>query len=332
MIKYAHPTIKSENPMDFPGHCIVKILADSISKYGARITTWEIEYARFFHSEFMTHKMLEKCAASSRAIPTAKLLNIVRTQPIEPLHIGANQGGMVANQELGAEESSLFLDAWRDLARMVAGRVEYLQGLGGHKQIVNRPLEAFLPIKVVCTGTDFDNYFFLRDSEFAQPEFKAMAHEMRLLYESSTPTLLNDGQWHLPYIYQADMDWMVLDNGLSVTSDEAQDLLRWMSVARSGRVTHALGGLSPKTREEEIEKGKDMFRDHHMSPFGHVATPWDVVTKYRDEVKNGNDSALAELLHHLSTPNSQCPAFADVKNLRGWRSMRSFVEHGEILL
>jgi hypothetical protein len=40
-----------------------KIILDSISKAGARLTTFELTYPRFIHAEFMTHRMLSRNAA-----------------------------------------------------------------------------------------------------------------------------------------------------------------------------------------------------------------------------------------------------------------------------
>ena len=46
------------------------IIADSVSAYtNQRITTFELEYPRFIHSEFMAHRQFSRNSASSRAIP-----------------------------------------------------------------------------------------------------------------------------------------------------------------------------------------------------------------------------------------------------------------------
>jgi thymidylate synthase ThyX len=45
-----------------------KIIAHSITEDGKEIITWELEYPRFIHAEFMTHRLFSRNAASSRAI------------------------------------------------------------------------------------------------------------------------------------------------------------------------------------------------------------------------------------------------------------------------
>ena len=58
-----------------------KIIADSINPRGTRITTFELEYPRIIHSELMTHRMFSRNSASSRAIPVAKVIEMVEQNP-----------------------------------------------------------------------------------------------------------------------------------------------------------------------------------------------------------------------------------------------------------
>lgn len=300
----------------------VKVLADSVSESGARLTTFELYYHRYFHSEFMTHRMLSKNAASSRAIPSDKLLEVVETSPMVPVSVGANQPGMQASNEVDATIADEFIKQWKELNMQVAVGVKSLHALGAHKQIVNRPLEAWLPIRVVVTGTDWTNFFDLRDSIYAQPEFAELAKQMRSAMQESTPVELQDGQWHLPYVSEEDRQYVrsIADGGVYWKT------LCALSAARCGRVSHAIGGLSTKSITDEIDKGRELFKLKHMSPFEHVATPWNVTVEAWAACPD-TDDALDALTHWLNTPNSVCPEWADVRNLRGWRQFRSFVEH-----
>ena len=63
-----------------------KVICDSISPSGVRLTTMELNYHRFIHSEFMTHRMFSRNASSSRAIPTTKMLEQIRSNPAMPIH------------------------------------------------------------------------------------------------------------------------------------------------------------------------------------------------------------------------------------------------------
>lgn len=313
----------------------VKILAGSVSKNGAKLTTFELFYHRYMHSEFNTHKVISKNAASSRAIPTNKLLELVTTTPMFPVSVGKNKAGMQAEENLEEEISNKFMSMWKELGIKVAADVKIMQELGAHKQIVNRPLEAWLPIRVIATATDWDNFYDLRDSTFAQPEFALLAKMMREVQSTYTYKLLKDDEWHLPYVVLEDIQYVEKN---AHHSESVENTLAAISAARCARVSHAIGGLSRKEIAEEIEKGRELFRIKHMSPFEHQAKPWDVtnvILKSRDnktDFELTDKELLFELTDWLSTPNSMAPAWADVRNLRGWRPLRSFIERNEIEL
>src|SRR6185437_9597329 len=82
----------------------VKIIARSISEQGMPLVTAQFKYPRFIHAEFMTHREFSRNASSSRAIPVAKMIDQVRNDPAMPIHWGANQPGMQADNELEPEQ------------------------------------------------------------------------------------------------------------------------------------------------------------------------------------------------------------------------------------
>ena len=61
-----------------------KVVEDSISEAGKRITTLQLRMPKFILAEFNTHRVFSRSTASSRAIPTAKLIEMVRTNPLIP--------------------------------------------------------------------------------------------------------------------------------------------------------------------------------------------------------------------------------------------------------
>ena len=63
----------------------VNIIADSITKQGQRITTLQLVYPRYIHSELMTHRLFSRNASSSRAIPVAKMVDIAITEMVDPI-------------------------------------------------------------------------------------------------------------------------------------------------------------------------------------------------------------------------------------------------------
>jgi hypothetical protein len=77
-----------------------KVLADSISEYGHRLTTLEVTFPRCVLAEFNTHRMFSRNSASSRAIPVVKQLRLIMAAPFVPDQFGANQAGMQSSRNL----------------------------------------------------------------------------------------------------------------------------------------------------------------------------------------------------------------------------------------
>ena len=168
------------------------VIADSVHpETGTRITTFELVYPRFIHSEFMTHRVFNRNASSSRAIPTAKFIEQVRNEPVIPSHWGKNQKGMQAFEELSEDQRSDAIFIWEQAASSVATYAEMLRRGQVHKQIVNRIPEPFTHIRVVVTSTSWVNFYGLRDHEDAQPEIRLLAQAMKKAHEESVPQKLH---------------------------------------------------------------------------------------------------------------------------------------------
>ena len=200
-----------------------KVVAHSKSSItGKEIITFELIYPRFIHSELMTHRLFSRNAASSRAIPVSKMIEMVRNNPASPIHWGKNQPGMQAKEECleqvfiqtfydnaiweGKTEEEALAEAhvsakhaWGFFAGEIADMAESFSIAGYHKQIVNRILEPFQWMKTVVTSTEWDNWYWLRNHPDAQPEIKRLAEVMLEAKEASEPRLLQPGDWHVPY-------------------------------------------------------------------------------------------------------------------------------------
>lgn len=248
-----------------------KIIADSTSPAGKRLTTLQLCYPRFIHAEFMTHRVFSRNASSSRAIPVAKMIEQVRTNPAMPIHWGRNQAGMQAREELAGVGRDTARLAWMHAADAAAGHAQRLADLGAHKQIVNRILEPFLHISVVVTATEWDNFFELRRHPDAQPEIHELADRMWEAMQASTPKLLQPEEWHLPYV--TDEERREAYHGPSQTPEWG--LLRKVSAARCCRVSYLKHDGHRSTIEEDLELCDRLAgaRPIHASPFEHQATP-----------------------------------------------------------
>lgn len=272
-----------------------KMIADSISPDGVRLTTLQLRYPRFIHAEFMTHRQFSRNASSSRAVPVEKLIKDIVEDTAMPIYWGKNQPGMQAGEEcdepvmimhhhLGETHGMTMATreaAWhksRDKAIEVA---QAFNKAGYHKQIVNRLLEPFSHINVIVSSTEWSNFFRLRIDPGAQPEIQDLARSMKLAMDTSEPKKLEYGEWHLPYITDEDEDivWESLfgnDGGAGPMEFEVhQDHLVKCSVARCARVSYMTYEMKKPTLEEDLKLYDRLLgaQPIHASPAEHQARP-----------------------------------------------------------
>ena len=290
-----------------------KILADSISPAGHRLTTFEATFPRFILAEFNTHRVFSRNSASSRAIPVWKQLRRVLEDPYIPMEFGSNQPGMQAGPPLEGEALAQATEQWlggrddavrRVLALIAApdiaeGKpllevVEEIEAanrnkerpeewLNVHKQVANRLLEPFMWHTVIVTATEWDNFWNLRAHSDAQPEIRKTAEDMRALWQDSEPAHLEAEEWHLPLISAED-----LESGAPIL-----DLVK-VSVGRCARVSY-LTHAGERDLAADIELHDRLLESGHMSPLEHPAQPLSAA-----ELADGEWSG----------------------NFRGWRSYR----------
>lgn len=238
-----------------------RVLLDSISEAGTRLTTMEVTFPRFVLPEWNTHRSFSRNSSSSRAVPTSKLIERALMEPAMPAEWGRNKPGMAASEVLGEEEARQAEALWLEARDAAVAQARKLQELKVHKQVLNRILEPFLWHTVIVTATEWDNFFDLRCAPNAQPEIRTAALLMRDALANSQPTLVREGEWHLP-LMQAD------ERGLDI--DEQKKI----SAARCARVSY-LTHEGKRDIEKDLELCERLEHDRHLSPFEHVATPAD---------------------------------------------------------
>lgn len=236
-----------------------KIIADSVSPNGHRLTTMEVVMPRIVLAEFNTHRMLSRNSASSRAIPVEKMIRMVQDNPYIPTHWGKNQKGMQADQEVSQADqhgAELFWLSARNNALMAA---EQLSIIGIHKQITNRLLEPFMWHTVIVTATEWSNFFNLRNHSAAHPDIHKVAALMQGQYETNKPEKLDYGQWHLPYVTREEM------------VNETTEVQVNASVMRCARVSFLRHDGLKDTKADAEACVKQLLTPGHMSPLEHPA-------------------------------------------------------------
>lgn len=243
----------------------VKIIEDSYFA-GSRLTTLQLKYPRFIHSEFMTHRVFSRNASSSRAIPVAKMIQQVEEDPAMPIHWGKNQPGMQAKDELELEDILMAKQLWVGAASSAVQIARYMvDNFGLHKQVANRILEPYQWMSVVCTASDFQNFFELRSHVDAQPEIKLLSDMMKKALDSNEPKIFKFEDYHLPYVSQKERETFPV-----------RDLVKF-SVARCARVSYLTHDGAEPSPEKDIKLYEALVgsKPLHASPAEHQARPWD---------------------------------------------------------
>lgn len=237
-----------------------KVICDSISE-GKRITTFTLKFPRYVHSQLMTHRALSKNGRSSRAVPLKKAIKEVIHDPVIPVHFGKDKPGMQAFEELSGIRKFLAKRLWL-WSRWPAVIFAYLLGkIGLHKQITSRILEPWEHMIVVCTGTEWDNFYYLRCSEHAHPDIRLLAEKMLEAHNNSVPTNLSASEWHLPFVKPEERH---------INSN--YDLIKF-SVARCARVSYLNHDKSNPNPQKDIDLHYRLLKNGHMSAFEHQAYP-----------------------------------------------------------
>lgn len=295
-----------------------KVIQDSISESGDRVTTMELVYPRFIHSEFMTHRMFSRNAASSRAIPIEKMIETIETYPAMPVHWGKNQSGMQAKEQLEEHKLWQAQQIWLAAAKDAIQHSRNMAELGVHKQIANRITEPFQWMKVVVTATEWENFFWLRNHPDAQPEIMELAVKMKEAMDASEPFLLYEGEWHVPYVDRI----RGADNELFYYTEQLVHLDEAKMISAS-----CCAQVSYRKNDDSLEKAKIVFdrlinsEPVHASPVEHQATP---MTDEEFEIPlDGVTPLFTNLTEGITHLNKNSESYSN--NFKGWIQYRALI-------
>jgi thymidylate synthase ThyX len=287
-------------PPSFP---TARVILDSVTRHGERLTTVEATYPLCIHAQLLRHRMLSRCVSSARAIPVSEMVEMVRKSPFVPEHWGANKPGMVAGDEIAdpAEARAVWLDGAEHAIRTA----ERLAALGVHKQHANRVLAPYLWATEILTATDWANLYHLRCHGDAQPEAQAAVAAVRDAMAESIPIGLEPGEWHAPF--------------------DAKD----RPLVSAGRV--ARGSVRRASEDSDAEKdgarAERMLRDGHMSPFEHTARAMtlderDVYRMHRVTLIDGTMADSRDLSEFAPGEIASVHTTHHCANFDGWIQLR----------
>lgn len=253
-----------------------KIVADSLSPDNVRLTSMVLTYPRLIHSEVMTHRVFSRNAASSRAIPFKRMVEMLIENPAMPVKWGTSQKGMQSGPENSDPQWRVDVqDEWLLAMQDAINHARKLDGMGIHKSISNRLLEPFAHMTTIVTSTEWGNFFALRAHPDAQPEFQELAYKMLDAYLDNIPLHTGYGEWHLPF----------------VTAEELAQHTEWWNavkicVARCARISYV--NFEESTFEKDVALHDRLMQSGHWSPFEHAATPIEISEVSLQDCWSGN--------------------------------------------
>lgn len=252
-----------------------KIILDSISPLGIRLTTFEVKFHRFILPEVNTHRAFSRNGASSRAIPLRRkdrrgTLDRVVDGPAWPVEWLSELPGMQPGPPLTGTNAEDAEKLFRRCHGFITTAIEtYLDEHPEpedrlHKSTLNRLLEPFVWQTMVISTTELQNFFDQRAGSrttLPQLEFAILADAMLECFEASVPLELDYGQWHLPYIEEDERNMPVTE-------------LRKMSAARCARTSLENQNGVRSTQDDFTLFDKLVTASpKHYSPLEHQATP-----------------------------------------------------------
>jgi hypothetical protein len=203
---------------------------------------------------------------------------------------------------------------------------------GYHKQVYNRLLEPFQMMKTVLSGTELENFFWLRDHEAADPTLAELARVMNEARKASIPKSLDAGEWHLPYV---DTIWVKTESDefprQAFFMDDVEiplDVAIKVSCARCAAVSYRNEGYG---LEKSLEVYDRLVGDEkkHASAFEHCATPVREWGYYPSSARPGCNFEQ----NHPWVPYTWEEGITHVDrqgklwsgNLKGWRQYRKLI-------
>lgn len=287
-----------------------QIIADSKADWnGSRLTTFVVTFPRIVLAELNTHRVFSRNSASSRAIPFKKMIKRVDNDPFIPIAWQKDHKGMQGREYFSnPNDIERNKSSWLRARRSAMIQAEHLNECEVTKQLCNRLLEPFLWHTAIITASTFENFFKLRCPQYtdthgntyrsrrdyrrevrnadtipttdlqwrsidkggAEIHIAALAEAMWDAYNDSTPRVLQEGQWHIPFGDQFDGDRL-----LQVATDEdlmqSQDYLKVkIATARCARVSY-LNFEGRDDYEADIKLHDRLASMGHFSPFEHCA-------------------------------------------------------------
>ena len=318
---------------------IISFLVDFPTVLLAELRTHRIltQGSLYEHSELVDFNL---SANSARAIPHNKYLKKVLDNPFIPIWT-KQQKGMSGNLLEDIEDNNSIWesnikrsDFSNEFPNKLIDTYEDLINKGVHKQNANRLLAPFAYTTCIMTGTEWDNFFSLRLSKDAQPEFREIALMLKELYDNAD---WKESRYHIPfedeitklYSNKINEHWRS-SNGFSdgnspefyhfgntyansIEMDEYYEYVMKISASMCAKLSYNTQD-NEDTLEKHLERAEMLIKHKHQEPFSHQA-----VAMNKDEFQMFYKSMIKKGYQEIE--------YGWCYNIRGFKSFRYILEN-----
>lgn len=329
-----------------------RVIVDSISPEGHRITSVHVVYPHAVHKDMLRHGLHRaRSVASFRALKPEELAEYLRNggafRPEWATRVkGMGQGDALEDVAL-AQANAI----WDEHVDDCLHTAERLNKLDIAKQATNFAQQDIAPLVEIITATEWDNYFALRlelkddGTPVARPEVYLTALAIKEARDASTPTPIDHTRLHLPFIrdeelVELEQAYMAESWGSEGGAEAVKEAEHYWSLVSVGRC--AMISFGRVDVEEDADMSFVRARDRllavgHAEPFEHVARPftpdqWALIKHLQERTVEAGwplDESIDEAwVIDIQRKLEFSSAF------RGWRPMRKTIanEHDYRLL
>ncbi|MCS7317213.1 MAG: FAD-dependent thymidylate synthase [Candidatus Dojkabacteria bacterium] len=296
-----------------------------------RMISFLVDFPTVLLAELRTHRILTQgslyehfelldfnlSANSARAIPHNKYLEKVLQNPFVPIWT-KQQRGMSGGRH---ENQNTLTTIWIEALEVIKKQYEQLVSNDAHKQNANRLLAPFAYTTCIISGTEWDNFWNLRISENAQPEFKEIASMLKTLYDNANWKV---AKYHIPFEEIIDKLYLEQIRSYVSTTSTTKDIEPEITEIKMRISASMCAKLSYNTQykedslEKHLERSNMLISHKHWEPFSHQAIAmnkeeYETMFIQRIVQKNGKREIVKEL--------------GVAYNLRGFISQRYIIEN-----
>ena len=283
-----------------------KVLAATYNPVSdTKMISFLVDFPTVLLAELRTHRIITQgslyehmeldnfnmSANSARAIPQNKYLEKILNNPFVPIWTKQQKG--MSGELLKSSEFKIVNEYWfnnlDELGENTTFESEYvpLKELGWqtlldnynnlikegiHKQNANRLLAPFAYTTCILTGTEWENFFSLRISENAQPEFMIIATMLKELYDNVD---WKENKYHIPF--QEDIENLYceyLNTEAMPDENEYYNTMMLISASMCAKLSYNTQD-NIDTLEKHLERANMLIEHKHSEPFSHQAVAMD---------------------------------------------------------